>query len=225
MRLYSYMIVKNEADRYLEQAIASLRTQVDGLFVLDDRSTDNTPEILSDLRVPHRINRFESFLEDESRCRQNAWKCMEKELILRRGDWVLTLDADEILQSRIPLKDIIRRAERDGNDGLILHVREVWEEGKMRIDGAWGQVSVLRMCQWQPNGMFRPEQMGGGSVPSYVSNKGFTSDAEIHHYGYLNPEDRVAKHARYSAKRGKHNLRHIKSILEEPMLAPLPNMV
>lgn len=225
MKIFSYMIVKNEADRYLERSLTSLQSQVDGLFVLDDGSADGTAEILDHMKIPYRFNNRESFLEDESKCRQNAWLCMEKELLPRLGDWILTLDADEILRSRRPLKEIVRLSERDNHDGLILPVREMWQEDQMRIDGFWGTVTALRLAQWRPNGTFKAEQMGGGSLPTYVSNRGFTSDAEILHYGYTKVEDRTTKHDRYKSKPGRHNKKHIDSILSQPMLAELPNMV
>lgn len=225
MNVYSYVITKNEADRYLAETITSLRCQVDGVCVFDDQSSDRTTDVLRGLGIQYMISADRTFGEGEAAFREDAWRYMERLFSPGLGDWILTLDADEALRLRKPLKDIIRLAERDNHDSLVLPVREIWEEGKMRIDGFWGTVSACRMALWRPNGVFKPEQMGGGSLPSYVSNKGHTSDAEILHYGYMKPEDRIAKYNRYSASPGRHNPRHIKSILAHPMLADLPNMV
>src|SRR5690349_11741431 len=99
MHVWAYMVVKDEGDRFFREAIDSLRDQVDGLFVYDDQSTDDTVDILRELKVPHivRASNAPSFLENESLFREQAWQRMESMFSPRLGDWIMTLDADEQL--------------------------------------------------------------------------------------------------------------------------------
>jgi glycosyltransferase involved in cell wall biosynthesis len=227
MNIYGYMITKNEADRYLEDALYSMSQNTDGFVVFDDRSTDDTPKVVEKFRVPYKIAAGPSFSDHEAMFREQAWRFMEVHFKPRLGDWILTLDADETLRTSVPLKEICRRAERESQDALWMHVHELWGPNAIRIDGAWGTIRALRLAAYKPNGRFEKKQnkMGGGSLPDYTKNVGATNRAEILHSGYLKAEDRKAKYERYSQTQGRHVRRHIDSILTEPMLAEMPRMV
>ncbi len=221
MNVYSYMVVKNEADRYLKESVAHLKSLVDGLFVLDDYSQDSTLEILRELHVPHMSNTGQPFMVNESAARQTAWLYMERMFNPRVGDWIVTLDADEFLRTRIPLKQIF--ADTD-HDALWCHIHEMWSPEEIRIDGAWGTIRGLRMVAWKPLSLFKPVVMGGGSIPP-TQRAGHTDQADIVHRGYVRLEDRREKFERYSQRPGRHVNNHINSILTTPMLVPLPQMV
>lgn len=224
--IYAYMITRNEAGRYLEETVSSLQEQVDGVCVYDDRSDDATTDILTKLRVPHLIRgpQTVSFLEDESLFREHAWKMMESVFNPHPGDWILTLDADEILRSSGPLTALCEQAERDGHDALWMHVHELYTPSQIRTDGYWGTIRALRFALWHPNGKFAPKAMGGGSLPDYIRNPGETTKADILHYGYIRPEDRQEKFDRYSKTVG-HSRSHINSILTTAKVAKLPPLV
>ena len=225
MNIFSYIVTKNEAGRYLEDTLSSLREQVDGICVFDDRSDDNTVEILKNLRIPHMINSWgRPFLDDESAFRERAWRFMEDLFEPLPGDWILTLDADEALREKRSLQEVCVQAHVTGQDALWMHVHELWSPTEIRTDGYWGTIRALRLAAWKANGKFAPKKMGGGSLPDYIQNAGETSDLDILHYGYVRQEDREAKHARYSGTSG-HSSRHISSILQSPTLAQLPPIV
>lgn len=233
MDMYGYMVTYNEGDRYLREAIESLKGQVAGLFVYDDQSTDNTVDILQELKLPHLVRPAgrPSFLEHEGVFRQDAWSRMTSMFSPKSGDWIITLDADEQLRSCCPLRDVAATAQDQGENGTWMQVREMWAKDQMRVDGFWGGIKALRLCAFKPDGLFKtfrqngdPIRMGGGSLPDYVDRPGKTTLADILHYGYYDPEGRPAKMKRYSAVPG-HNPRHIRSIMQPPMLAPLPKMV
>lgn len=229
MRILSYLITKNEADRYLEQTVANLREHVDGLFVYDDRSTDHTPDILKDLGCEFMIRGTteSSFLEDESDFRHQAWDYMIKFLDPRHGDWILTLDADEMLRTSTPLKMICADAAQQDLGGLWMHVHEMWSPTEIRVDGYWPTIRAARLIEYMAQSAFRTfetHRFGGGSLPVFTGPVGTTTEAEILHYGYATQADREAKYQRYTGRAG-HNRTHIDSILKTPMLALLPPLV
>lgn len=231
------MVTRNEAGRYLKEAVDSIRPLVDNLFVYDDRSTDETAIRLAEWKVPHIVRKrsHPSFLDNEDVFRQNAWERMEAMFGPRPGDWIITLDADEQLRTSHELITLAQNARDMGQDALWMHVHEVWEEGKIRVDGFWPSIKALRFCEWKPDATFKHrrtdegpvhQQMGGGSLPDYVSNPGRTHLADILHFGYFRASERQRKMERYlSIRDSGHNKRHLKSIITTPTLAPLPEMV
>lgn len=81
-RISAYVITKNEAGK-IGDCLTSLNW-VDEVVVVDDFSTDTTPEICSEFGVSFHQNRFSSFRGQKSHA-----------MSLATNDWVLELDADE----------------------------------------------------------------------------------------------------------------------------------
>lgn len=229
MRVFSYMVTRNEADRYLRQSIQSAQEHTDGFFIYDDRSDDGTIELLQELKVQHFIRPPNdlSFVENEADFRNQAWQRMAKLLGTRDGDWIFTLDADEILRTNIPLREICEDLDQRGYVAAWMHVHEMWTEGQIRTDGYWGQIRAKRLGKYQPHGQFQTfeqHRFGGGSLPIIHGEVGTTETADILHYGYTKDRDKKMKYERYRNVPG-HNHTHVESILGTPVLAPLPPLV
>ncbi|MBO3460205.1 tetratricopeptide repeat protein [Aetokthonos hydrillicola Thurmond2011] len=96
------MIVKNEAVA-LPQCLSSVQNVVDEIVVLDTGSSDRTPVIAKQFGA--KVHHFQ-WCDDFSAARNEALKYVT-------GDWVLVLDADETLSSKIvpDLQDAIYREE------------------------------------------------------------------------------------------------------------------
>lgn len=90
MKLSLCMIVKNE-EQSLPKCLGSVKNVVDEMVVLDTGSTDRTPEIAKEFGA--RVYQFE-WCNDFSAARNESLKYVQ-------GDWVLVLDADEILRPEI----------------------------------------------------------------------------------------------------------------------------
>lgn len=235
MKLYSYLTTKNETGRYLEECLEELMPYVDGLVIWDDQSTDGVG--MRQLATKYGAVLFTrptecfSFVEDESAFREDAWTAMAVQFQPTEDDWILSIDADEFLRTPYPeyLKELCEALGREGYNGLQFHIHEVWtditEAPEIRTDGFWAQTEGLRACRYQPNPKFKEAKLGGGSLPSYVDNVVDNVTMDILHYGYAREEDRQKKYQRYRAHMGKHNPRHISSILQTPTLAPLPPLV
>jgi glycosyltransferase involved in cell wall biosynthesis len=87
-KVYLLMIVYN-CDDYLGYCLDSLKNQVDGYYILDNGSTDNTHEILSERDINYRIYKK----------RGNLSQTMNELLKdVPPNRWLFYVDSDEVLQ-------------------------------------------------------------------------------------------------------------------------------
>lgn len=118
------MIVKNE-EHNIGQCLASVRGLVDEVIVVDTGSTDATTTIASGYGA--RIFTF-PWCDDYSAARNES-------LSHCSGDWILVLDADEVLDARG--FDEIRKATTNGNSNVYsLPVRNYCNDGAMVTEGS-----------------------------------------------------------------------------------------
>lgn len=221
MRVIAHLVARNEADRYLASALACIPTDLIHLY--DDCSTDDTVAV-AEARgavVRSRPAGVPSFLEHEGAFRQAAWDSMVATMDPHVGDWVLALDCDELVVADHgdvagAVQKAIGAAQEGGALGVRLPIPEIWDldEPRLRLDGFWARLSAPRLFAYWPGGRFRPEAMGCGSTPSYVT-EGYLSPhtygLAIAHLGYAHADDRSAKYRRYAGRPG-HNPVHIDSI-------------
>lgn len=219
------MVVRDEAHRYLREAVASLRLVVDGLLVYDDGSKDKTPQIAAaeGAYVVKRPDNVPAWTQHEGRCREAAWKSLPR-LGIDLGDWVVSVDADEFLVTPFPdrravLMETIAQADEESAFAISLRIHEIFgwqgEQPMVRIDGWWGKITGLRMMRWGLSTQFPDEAMGSGSVPGrnhrFITAERFS----LVHMGYARESDRREKAARYAASPGRHSTAHINSILKK----------
>lgn len=100
MKLSLCAIAKNESTS-LPNCLKSVQKVVDEIIVLDTGSTDKTPEIAKNFGA--KVYHFQ-WCNDFSAARNEALKYVQ-------GDWVLVLDADEVLKPEIipQLKQVIQQ--------------------------------------------------------------------------------------------------------------------
>ena len=231
MRIIGSMVMKNEADRYLEPCLKHALSFLDEVFVFDDMSTDDSRRIASDLgcRVVVRSEGIPSFIEHESDFRSAAWGVMEQVMVPGSDTWIFSFDADEFMVShggdvRGSLSRTVEDAHRMGFVGVKLHFPEIFEvsDGSlfMRVDGFWGDIRGPRLFRYCSGGVFSGKAMGSGSEPTYVGRGPLTdtSELEVLHLGYAKDADKSAKYERYSALEHGHNDQHIQSIVSPPSL-------
>jgi hypothetical protein len=220
-RIIGSLVMRNEADRYLEQCLTHNMQFCDLTVVLDDRSSDDSVEIAYGLgcEVTVRDEIVPSFIEHEGRFRQAAWDALSVKA--RDGDWVFSFDADEFLVTSEAgnVANHLRRAIEKASDldlaGIRLDIPEVFALSPqgvplIRRDGFWRSIYGVRIFRWQQPGRFLDRPMACGSAPLYVEADGISREAfglALLHYGYLDFEDRLEKYDR-----------HISSIMTEPTL-------
>lgn len=117
MEISLCMIVKNEED-VIQKCIMSSIDLVDEIIILDTGSTDSTLQKIEELNLSNiRVEKFE-WVNDFSKARNKSLEFATK-------DWVLILDADEVLKYKSK-KDIEEFIINDGSDvysiGIYNHV-------------------------------------------------------------------------------------------------------
>lgn len=234
MRIFALTVGKNEESRYLKKMITSVGRFVDGHFFYDDQSVDRTPLIALNhgCVVAIRPSSELSFLEHEGLFRQAAWRAFEDAMEPRGGDWVLTIDCDELFVSmtgggRWEFEVFLRSVP--SYSGVILDIDEVFgydENGQplVRTDGLWGTIRGPRLFPYRERGTYDTMKlMGAPGQPTYVAQGPLTEtrDYRIVHYGYAEQEDQEQKFRRYTERLG-HAVDHVNSIVSpEKILIPL----
>jgi hypothetical protein len=230
------MVTRNEMDRWLTSTLPWLCELCDGnVAIYDDRSDDGieTYAATLDVSLLRRPKTMPSFSDNEGDFRWAGWMAMERAFHPRQGDWILTVDADELLvtnqagcgahEVRLLLADAIGEAEEREQVSLSFEVAEVFAFDDLgwplvRTDGYWGGIAACRLAKWQPQGVFEPRKEGGGSLPSsWPRALSAHEHLELLHLGYARPEDRIAKHSRYQTVSG-HDPQRVESILGRPDL-------
>lgn len=235
-RIIAHMVTRNELDRYLVGTLDWLQYLMgDLVHVHDDRSDDGTYEYLckAGVRVTQRAEHEPSFQRHEGRFRQAGWDAMANAFSPTTEDWILCLDADEMLlcterrpehHVRHVLDNEVERAMQEGYGAIRTHVAEFFgfknSVPQMRVDGLWGTIEGIRLVRWQATGRFLDKEEASGSVPwGWTDPHCGSTELTIGHFGYVRPADRIAKYERYKDCRG-HAVDHIESIRTEPTLVP-----
>jgi glycosyltransferase involved in cell wall biosynthesis len=194
------MIVKNEEHRYLGRVLESAREYIDSAVIIDDGSTDNTVSLCRELLagIPLKlIENKESMFQNEAKLRKLQWD----ETIATNPDWILFLDADEIFEEKA--KSAFRAMITDKECDLYLfRLYDMWNEEQYRDDALWSAHKIYRpfMMRYQKNFgyVFLEANQHCGRMPANIFELNYLlSNVRLKHYGWANPEDRLAKFNRY----------------------------
>ncbi len=136
------MIVKNE-EKHLVKCLRSVRDVVDEMIIVDTGSTDKTNDIAKVFGA--KVFDF-PWTGDFSAARNHS-------LEQATGDWILVLDADEVISARDfdELKAIIRK--RSPSPAAYSIVTRNY-------------MTNMSVIGWTPKDGQYPEEAGGGWVPS-----------------------------------------------------------
>lgn len=199
------MIVKNE-EQFLEPCLNSVNGLVDEIIIVDTGSTDKTKEIAA--KFTDKIFDFE-WCDDFSAARNASLK-------YATGNWILILDADEVIakEDHAKIKTLFNNPDADG---YILLQRNYFKSFEALQYGSFGKLEVVEAGQsdskfisskgdcyqessgtvgWMPIPIVRlfknnPLAAFSGVVHEDVSptlHQIASSDVPIHHYGKLNLE-------------------------------------
>lgn len=185
-------IVRNEADRFLEAALDVWGRFADRIVVLDDGSTDETPEILKNAGVEAHLEPVGMFGEE--------WKARSRlfELVKGSEGWVLWLDADQIPSSdpKPHLKE----------PSVAFRVFDLWSEDTYRCDAWW---TGHQRCWWRAihaptyariTPHWSERGWHSGHLPTNLPGPVHHTPVEcsILHYAYASPELRAKKADMYN---------------------------
>lgn len=182
-RLSAILIVCNEADR-IRPCLAALHDWVDELIVLDSGSSDETVAICRE----YSEQVIETDWPGYGRQKQRA-------LALARGDWVLSLDADEVLDPELKREIDFTLAQTDPpHQGYTLP----WLThafGTTLQHGRWAR-TPLRLFQ-RELGRFTPAAVHEKAVLEPGCRVGHLQ-APLHHYSYRDVDHARAKLSGYA---------------------------
>lgn len=198
-RLAGMLRVKNES-RWIARVIESIKPICNaGIFILDDKSTDDTPRIARECGATVILSSEPGI--NETRDKNFLLKSIME---LSNPDWVLHIDGDEELEPAG--REVIQQAisERRG-DAFALQVIYLWNrEDQIRVDGIFRNTWRHSLfCTANTDGIFRPTVHGIGTaanlhcsnVPADLIVKGgmLNINARLIHYGYIDRDMRMAK--------------------------------
>lgn len=224
MTFIGFTRIKNES-RWIERVIASQLPLVDHLIVLDDHSTDNTRDIVRSMGP--KVELIESPFNglDERRDKQflldRAYKYIpipEQEVYTYGNPespyWAVCFDGDEeLVEADIPL--IREAAERPGVHAVSLKILYLWDRpDQVRVDRVYRDFrrpSIFRLMnqgflyQSTPFGRVIDGVQANfhcSSIPQGLLHNamqpGARCDARLLHWGYIDRDLRMRKHAWYS---------------------------
>lgn len=194
------MVVRNEEGHYLERVLNSLSGHVDNAVIIDDASTDGTVAMCRNLLkgIPLKIVRnTESMFADEVKLRKKQWD----ETIREKPDWILNLDADELVEESFweEAQEII---DNPLNGCCDFRLFDMWDETHYREDEFWNAHSSGRtfLLRYQPQFQYHwleiPQHCGRFPVNSKETAKA-GQKYRIQHLGWSAQEDRLRKYKRY----------------------------
>jgi O-antigen biosynthesis protein len=221
-RVICQMRIRNE-EKWLLEVLDSIATVADGIVILDDGSTDHTPDICrSHPAVLEYVQQNEPILDevrDKNRLLQMA--------LAHNPDWVLSMDGDEILEDSA--SERILKAIRECPPSVTILDIEflyMWNDLKhYRTDGIYRRIFHHRLFKLENQDTaslhFRPTSHGGNfhceSVPSNLFGRSVEIDVKVKHLGYMDAQDRERKYKFYKSKDPVHAVKgYYEHLLDQP---------
>ena len=207
MKIVGAALVRNEADRYLEEILTDVARFCDEIVVVDDNSEDNTRDICSRWATVHHAKNDSGrgfWGADETNLRRLLW-----ELASDAGgpdSWTYVFDADHLLTGITP-DDFRMLCRAEHANAWAFRLFDCWERGpyRHRTDGYWQAWAKPRpwLFRANPNPTFSPgwdaRGIHSGHCPTNYPLCGAVVSGlvGIIHLGYCKPEDRAAKARKY----------------------------
>lgn len=207
MRLITACLAKNEAseDRYLRRVLTRCREFSDAIVLLDDHSTDATPDIAHDMGCLVQTRQSDTpAWGNESSARRELWE-LACSVATGPNDWVLINDADQELRGDV--RGLCKSVECN-TWNFVLY--DCWSPTDYRTDGHWQAHTLPRPWLFAPNRVtqgWTPEWSGRGihvgHCPiNWPAVGGVAPPDEYYwlHWGWSKPEHRLAKYQQYKAQ-------------------------
>ena len=198
------MRIKNE-EQWIAPVLEAASRVADSFVILDDGSTDRTPEIC---RAHPKVVRY------EYQSRKSLDEARDKDLLLRwaldeNPDWILALDGDEVLED-VAGTTIRREIALCPPEVTCLgfHWLYMWNSpDQYRVDGKYDSPALPRLFRVTGLGLdprklrIRRTEHGGnlhcGSIPGNLPGLVRYIDVYVKHYGYLDRSERETRQEFY----------------------------
>ncbi len=196
--IHGAMLVRNETGRWLEKVLEQMRSICDDFVVLDDCSTDETPDICKAYGADVFPSIQSYWGTNELKQRKFLWELATHGA--RFGDWVLCLDADETFDHPEQIQTYVMKADKAGCNSLAFTLYDMWDETHYRDDRYWvAHKGVWPFCvKYEDADYFWKETpLHCGRFPINAGCKIASCPVKIQHWGWSRPEDRQEKYERY----------------------------
>lgn len=216
-RLVTALLVKDERDRYLERVLQRCLEFSDQVLVLDDGSTDGSPDLARELGCEVRIRDETGMWGREAPARAELWTWGAE---AADDGWLLICDADQILHG-----DVRPLCWTTQYTAWAFPLFDIWnDERYYRADGFWQGYKIPRPWLFKPSTLREPSQwpdrgLHTGHCPlNFPLFCGIAPETVYwSHLGWLNSIHRQQKYERYMAKADSltpFERAHVASILD-----------
>jgi len=220
MKTFGVLQIFNQ-ERHITRCLASLSEIVDGIVVLDDGSTDRTPELLRQFAKVMRIIHTPSATKGLWHEGKNLTRL---NLALREfaPDWVIRVDGDETFDA--PIKEHLRDLVAVGPEVRAFEFpRYLYDESAGRCSVA--SVDIVRMYRYSPDSRFEVRRQHIRSEPVDIrgSETRRTNLRLWHHTGF-SEQLRRERYEKFitSVDPFKIYQRSYENILKEPQFVAVP---
>ena len=209
--VFGVLRVRNEV-MWIRRVLYAMLPVCERIFLLDDHSTDCTPEVARD--VSEKVTVYHSPFEGLDESRDKGWLLDRINGFISEdylnGDprspyWVLALDGDEELQ--VGGADIIRQTIADTDKHCFsVQIKYFWDgTNRVRVDGVYRNFcrpSLFRLMN--RNFKFLKTPFGNGanfhcsSVPQELLAGFGHAPVKVWHYGYMIQDHRRRKYDWYN---------------------------
>lgn len=194
------MVLKNEGQRYLRQALERHRDYIDQAVIIDDASTDNTLDVCMEVLkgIPLRlISNEASLFHNEVELRKQQWR----ETLNVHPEWILNLDADEWFESSFTA-ELPSMLKQNEFELYCFRLYDFWNETHYRDDEFWSSHKTYRpfLLRYRPEMKYcwKETAQHCGRFPANVFDlPHHLSAIRLKHYGWAKPEYRLEKLKRY----------------------------
>lgn len=201
--------IKNES-RWIERVVRSIMPVCDHVVILDDHSTDGTPEICESLGVEVIRSPFTGLNEsrDKQYLLELAYRDVGRQWHAHHDApyWMLGTDGDEELVAEdVPL--ILEAVQNPNIHAYSLRIQYLWDRpDQWRVDGVYGNFrrpSLFRLMN--PAFTYKTTPFGRdganfhcSSTPQEMIHHSRPCEARLLHWGYIDREKRLAKYEFYN---------------------------
>jgi len=184
---------KGNLKRFFEYA----KPIVDSIIIYDDASTDGSYEYALQ-HTKYVIRGLQNDFQDEG----NHKKIMLEKAIKMKADFILWLDADEILTSnaKTQLQKICQQCVKEDIDGISFHEINLWRSKTWhRVDSLYNEGWFVRLWRVTPNLHFKKIESGLHKIPYPQSIEKIKKNCELKviHYGFASKKALAYKYLIY----------------------------
>ncbi len=221
-KIVAMMRIKNEG-RWIKEVLDSIATVAGGIVILDDGSTDCTPEICKAHRAVIDYHFQQEGSIDEVRDKNKLLKMV----LAHNPEWVLAMDGDEVFEdsARERIYEAIAKCPDDVST-MDFEFLYMWNDLRhYRIDGIYNRIYHHRLFKLKGQNSekltFTPTSHGSNfhceSVPRNLTGKSIEVDVKIKHLGYMYRQDRINKYRWYTKNDPAHAANgYYEHLLDQP---------